>query len=48
MACRTVRSDEQLRDAAKHVSYELSVLIYAAEHLGGSHSSPMSTPSDND
>lgn len=48
MAKRTVRSDEQLREAAKHVFYELSVLIYAAEHLGGSHSSPMSTPSDND
>jgi hypothetical protein len=39
-----IRAEQELQGAAKHVKYEVAMLLYAAEHLGGFHSSPMATP----
>jgi hypothetical protein len=45
---RQTRTDTDLRNAAGHVSYEIEMLIYSADHIGGWHSSPISTPSGNE
>jgi hypothetical protein len=37
-------SDIELCKAAEHVCYEIEMLFYAAEHLGGYHSPPVSVP----
>ena len=47
MARRT-RTTEELRKAAGHVSYEIEMLGFSAEHVGGWHSSPMTTPVGNE
>lgn len=36
-----------LQDSAKHVSYEMEMLMFSASELGGWHSSPMSKPAGN-
>ena len=41
---RIARADEVLRGAAKHVEYEIEMLLYAQDHIGGFHSSPMTMP----
>jgi hypothetical protein len=38
---------KDLRKAAKHVSYEMEMLIFAGSQLGGWHSSPMVKPAGN-
>jgi hypothetical protein len=45
---RVIPADSKLIRAAGHVSYEILMLIYTGEHLGGFHSSPMSSPVGND
>jgi hypothetical protein len=45
---RELRTDKQLHDAADHVRYELEMLVYSAQHLGGWHSSPMTMPGGAD
>ncbi len=45
---RQNRTDAELCSAAGHVNYEIAMLIHTAEHLGGWHSSPISTPVDNE
>jgi hypothetical protein len=47
MKPRPVRSDSELRKAAKRVDYEIRLLVHTGDHLGGFHSSPMSTPQGN-
>jgi hypothetical protein len=41
------RKPKDLRQAAKHVSYEMEMLMFAGGELGGWHSSPMSKPAGN-
>lgn len=41
------RTPQDLRNAAKHVTYEIEMLIFAGSELGGWHSSPMSKPTGN-
>jgi hypothetical protein len=41
------RTPQDLRNAAKHVSYEIEMLMFAGSELGGWHSSPMSKPAGN-
>jgi hypothetical protein len=45
---RQKRTPEELEKAARHVSYEIEMLGFSAEHLGGCHSSPMCTPTGNE
>jgi hypothetical protein len=45
---RRSRTTEELRKAAVHVSYEIDMLGFSAEHLGGWHSSPMTNPVGNE
>jgi predicted RNase H-like HicB family nuclease len=45
---RSSRKPEELRKAAGHVRYEIRMLIFAAEHVGGWHSSPMTSPEDDE
>jgi hypothetical protein len=46
---RQIRADTDLRNAAGHINYEISMLIHTAKHLAGWHSSPVSTaPVDNE
>jgi hypothetical protein len=45
---RRSRNTEELRKAAVHVNYEIEMLVFAAEHLGGWHSSPMTNPVGNE
>ncbi len=40
---RKIRSDAELQEAAAHVRYEIDMLIYCAEDLSASYSSPPST-----
>jgi hypothetical protein len=40
--------EKDLRTAAKHVRYEIEMLMFAGSKLGGWHSSPMSKPTGND
>ena len=35
---------EKLRKAAEHVSYEIRMLIFSAQHVSGWHASPMAPP----
>jgi hypothetical protein len=42
-----IRTPQDLRNAAKHVKYEIEMLMFAGSELGGWHSSPMSTPAGN-
>src|ERR1044071_3416831 len=44
MKQRPIRSDLELKGAAEHVSYEIEMLVYTREELGGSHASPESAP----
>lgn len=37
---RPDRTEEELREAAGHVNYEIEMLVFAAEYLGRGHSSP--------
>jgi hypothetical protein len=37
---RTVRKDEDLQAAARHVNYEVKMLFYSASRIGGWHASP--------
>jgi hypothetical protein len=46
MALR-VRKEEDLRQAARHVSYEIAMLVYSADHLSAWQSSPPS-PTGNE
>jgi hypothetical protein len=48
MAARTIQLDPDLRIAAHHVNYEIGMLAHTGFYLGGFHSSPMSTPEEND
>jgi hypothetical protein len=41
---RPKRSQADLQKAAQHVEYEIGMLIYTADHIGGEHSSPKSAP----
>lgn len=45
---RRSRTTEELRKAAVHVRYEIDMLGFSAEHVGGWHSSPMATPVGNE
>jgi hypothetical protein len=41
------RTPQDPRNTAKHVSYEIEMLMFAGSELGGWHSSPMSKPAGN-
>src|SRR5262245_37262534 len=43
---RKVQLDSDLKKAAGLVNYEIDMLVFSAEHLGGSHSSPKAEPED--
>jgi hypothetical protein len=45
---RKLKSTKELRDAAAHVGYEIEMLRFSAEHLGGWHSSPFASPVGNE
>jgi hypothetical protein len=45
---RPLRAEPELQEAASYVTYEIRMLIYAAHHLGGFHSSPMAAPGDEE
>jgi hypothetical protein len=45
---RIIRSDGELEEAAVHVRYEVNMLLFAVGVVGGCHSSPQSTPEEND
>jgi hypothetical protein len=45
---RISRKTEELQKAAVHVSYEIEMLGFSAEHLSGWHSSPMDNPVGNE
>ncbi len=41
---RMNHDDEQLREAAAHVAYEVETMLFAADHLESGHSSPATEP----
>jgi len=45
---RMTRTPEELLEAAKHVTYEIKMLVFAADHLGHGHSCPPTKPSGNE
>lgn len=45
---RKIQTDEDLRQAAEHVTYEMDLLVFAGSHLGGYHSSPMTRPAGSE
>jgi len=46
-APRPVRKPEDLRAAARYVSYEIEMMIFSGKGLGGWYASPRTTPPDN-
>jgi hypothetical protein len=45
---RRSRTTEELQKAAVAINYEIEMLVFSAEHLGGWHSSPMTSPVGNE
>src|SRR6516162_7282838 len=45
---RNPKTPKEQQRAAEHVSYEIEMLRFSAERLGGWHSSPMTTPIGNE